>query len=62
MEDGGAAQDAQFREMIIKSCAPHYKCAQHIAEYVKNTWHRELSDDEMLYLTIHLKRINADRK
>ena len=62
LEDGGAAQDAQFREMIIKSCAPHYKCAQHIAVYVKNTWHRELSDDEMIYLTIHLKRINAGRK
>ena len=62
LEDGGAAQDPQFRDMIIKTCAVHYKCAQHIAEYVRNTWGRELSDDEMMYLTIHLKRINADRK
>ena len=47
--------------MIIRSCAYHYKCAQHIAEYVRNTWHRDLSDEEMMYLTIHLKRINMGR-
>ena len=61
MADGGA-QDEAFREMIRKSCPVHYKCAQHIGEYVRNTWHKELSDEELIYLTIHLKRIDMSRR
>ena len=49
--------DAAFREMIARSCALHYKCAQCVAEYVRNTWHKELSQEELIYLTIHLKRV-----
>ena len=62
LQDSGSVQDEQFRQMIIQSCATHYKCARHIAEYVKNTWNRDLSDEELMYLTIHLKRINANQK
>ncbi len=57
--DDGGEQDAVFRDMIIKTCARHYKCACLIAEYVKNTWDKNLSDEELIYLTIHLKRINS---
>ena len=39
------------------NCSEHYKCACCIAEYVRNTWHKELSDEELVFLTIHLKRI-----
>ena len=49
--------DTAFREMIARSCALHYKCAQCVAEYVRNTWHKELSQEELIYLTIHLKRV-----
>lgn len=62
LQDSGSVQDEQFRQMIIQSCATHYKCARHIAEYVRNTWNRDLSDEELMYLTIHLKRINANQK
>lgn len=48
--------------MIAKSCARHYKCAQCVAEYVKNTWHKQLSQEELIYLTIHLKRVSGDLK
>lgn len=58
LEDGTEERDAEFRRVIEKSCPEHYKCARHIAVYVKNTWQRELSDEELIYLTIHLKRIN----
>ncbi|OUQ37751.1 PRD domain-containing protein [Faecalibacterium sp. An122] len=51
--------DVAFREMIARSCAQHYKCAQCVAEYVRNTWHKELSQEELVYLTIHLKRVSA---
>ncbi|MGN0707785.1 MAG: BglG family transcription antiterminator LicT [Faecalibacterium sp.] len=53
-----AQQDEMFHELILKNCKEHYRCAQCIAEYIRNTWHKELPEEEMTYLTIHLKRIN----
>lgn len=58
MEDEHNEQDEMFRQLIMKNCAQHYKCAQCIGQYVKNTYHKNLSDEELTYLTIHLKRIN----
>ena len=54
--------DAEFQEMIIRSCKQHYKCAQHIAEYIRNAYQKEVSGEELIYLTIHLKRINLSKK
>ncbi len=54
--------DAEFQEMIIRSCKQHYKCAQHIAEYIGNAYQKEVSGEELIYLTIHLKRINLSKK
>jgi len=54
--------EADFQEMIIRSCGKHYKCARHIGEYIRNAYHKEVSDDELIYLTIHLKRINLNSK
>lgn len=53
--------DREFQEMIIRSCRQHYKCAQCIGEYIRNAYHKEVSADELIYLTIHLKRINLGR-
>lgn len=58
MEDTREERDALFRELIMKNCKEHYKCAQCIADYVRNTYQKTLSDEELTYLTIHLKRIN----
>lgn len=54
--------DADFQQMIIRSCRQHYKCAQCIGEYIKNTYQKEVSGEELIYLTIHLKRINLNKK
>ena len=54
--------DADFQEMIIRSCKQHYKCAQHIGEYIHNAYQKEVSNAELIYLTIHLKRINLSKK
>lgn len=53
--------DADFQDMIIRSCQRHYKCAQHIAEYIRNAYQKDVSSEELIYLTIHLKRINLNK-
>ena len=58
MEDSQGERDEVFRQLIMKNSKEHYKCAQCIADYIKNTYQKDLSDEELTYLTIHLKRIN----
>ena len=58
MEDDQGEHDVMFRQLIMKNCKEHYKCAQCIGDYVKNTYQKTLSEEELTYLTIHLKRIN----
>ena len=58
MEDAQGERDEMFRQLIMKNCKEHYKCAQCIAEFIKNTYQKDLSDEELTYLTIHLMRIN----
>ena len=53
--------DTDFQEMIIRSCKQHYKCAQCVAEYIRNAYQREVSGEKLIYLTIHLKRINLSK-
>ena len=62
MDDNQEERDELFRQLIIKNCKEHYKCAQCIADYIKNTYQKNLSDEELTYLTIHLKRINLGAK
>lgn len=58
MEDAQGERDEVFRQLIMKNCKEHYKCAQCVGDYIKNTYQKNLSDEELIYLTIHLKRIN----
>ena len=58
MEDAQGERDEVFRQLIMKNCKEHYKCAQCVADYIKNTYQKNLSDEELTYLIIHLKRIN----
>ena len=58
LEDDQGEHDLVFRQLIMKNCRDHYKCAQCIEQYVRTTWQKELSQEELTYLTIHLKRIN----
>ncbi len=54
--------DPEFQDMIASSCRQHYKCAQCVGEYIKNTYQKDISAEELIYLTIHLKRINLAGK
>ncbi|MGN0976181.1 MAG: BglG family transcription antiterminator LicT [Gemmiger sp.] len=57
MPDTSDEHDVLFRQLIARNCKQHYKCACCIADYVRNTCQKELSDEELIYLTIHLKRV-----
>ena len=55
------AYDHDFQNMIIQSCKPHYQCAGCIGDYIRRTYQKEVSQEELIYLTIHLKRINLHK-
>ncbi len=59
-KDKADEHDAVFRQLIIKSCKQHFKCAQCIGDYIKNTYKITPSEEELIYLTIHLKRIDLE--
>ena len=46
----------------MRICSPHLNYAQHVAEYIRNAYQKEVSAEELIYLTIHLKRINLSQK
>ncbi len=52
--------DFQLQEMIKTSYSKDYQCAEIIGNYVKEKYHRELTGEEMMFLTIHLKRITME--
>ena len=52
------SKDLEFAEAIKTSCKRQYKCAKCIQEYILKTYTQLISEDELLMLTIHLKRIS----
>lgn len=53
------SNDAAFVSMIKKTCNKHYKCALCIREYILKTYKKNICEDELLTLTIHLKKISS---
>lgn len=52
-------RDEVFRNLIMKNCSEHYECAKRISDLVSEKYNKQVTDDELVYLTIHLKRISA---
>ncbi|MBQ8515149.1 MAG: PRD domain-containing protein [Ruminococcus sp.] len=52
--------DAVFVAMIKKTCSKHYKCAQCLQEYILKTYKKQINEDELLTLTIHLKKVSTE--
>lgn len=50
-------EDAVFQEMVKVQYPEAYKCAMYIRQYITDTYHKEVSEEEMVFLTVHLKRI-----
>lgn len=54
------SDDDTFVKMIKKTCNKHYKCALCIQKYNLKTYKKDINDDEVLTLTIHLKKVSTE--
>ncbi|MBQ8296284.1 MAG: PRD domain-containing protein [Ruminococcus sp.] len=54
------SSDAVFVAMIRKTCGRHYKCALCIQEYILKTYKKQLNEDELITLSIHLKKVTSE--
>lgn len=52
------SDDAVFVAMIKKTCNKHYKCAQCLQEYILKTYKKNINEDELITLAIHLKKVS----
>ena len=50
-------QDEQFIEVLKKQYRKEYECTLKVRDFIKKEYGCELTEDEMIYLTIHIKRI-----
>ena len=53
------SKDTAFAAMIKSTCNKHYQCALCIQEYILKTYKKTITEDELLTLTIHLKKVSA---
>ena len=52
--------DFQLQRMIRENYSKDYGCAEKIKEYIKEKYNLNLTGEEMMFLTIHLKRISTN--
>lgn len=51
-------EDRAFQEMIMKQYLHDYQCAELIREYVEKTYKKRITEEEMMFLTVHLRRVS----
>lgn len=50
-------QDIEFQKIVRLRYPNEYNCALLIKKYISDKYNKNISEEEMLYLTVHLKRI-----
>lgn len=64
MMSGKPAQNLGSRELLLSARREYpeiYTCACRVTDYLAKTWNWRCSDDELLYLMMHLNRVKAER-
>lgn len=56
-----AKDDPALFHMLKEQYFTDFHCAEQIRDYIRDTFRREVSDSEMIFLTIHLHRVTAQR-
>ncbi len=51
--------DAMFQDIVKNRYPKDYQCAALIGKYVEDTIHKRITEEEMIFLTIHLRRIST---
>ena len=49
--------DELFLDSIRSHCRQEYLCACQIREYIREKLGHETSDEELMYLTLHIRRV-----
>ncbi len=57
----GLSDDAAFVSLVKSSFGVYYKCALCIQEYIFKTYKKNINEDEIITLSIHLKKIFTHR-
>lgn len=53
-------KDAMFRDMIRMQYQDSYNCVLKIREYMESAYGVNVSEEEVVYLTVHIRRITMD--
>ena len=51
------SDDTEFQEIIRNKYQECLDCVEKIRIYIKNTCNHDITDEEMMYLTVHIKRV-----
>ena len=54
--------DLEIARVVAEKCPNDYKCAMKIAGFLDRTYGWNVSEGEVLYLTLHLNRINMNER
>lgn len=58
--DNGNEFDQEMQEHILKKYPQAYKCTQKIQDFIEKTLNKSVSNNEQIYLTIHIQRIISE--
>lgn len=61
---GGGMDDIEpeLKKMISTMYPDEYQCSREIAEYIKKEYRRDMSEGEIVYLTMHIERIKTSNQ
>lgn len=54
--------DIDFQDIIKAKYKDEYKCSLKIGELIKLDYKKELTEEELVYLTVHIKRVTMEDK
>lgn len=54
--------DVVFQKMVKTRYPKDYGCAQKIKEYIEESYNKQITEEEMVFLTVHLRRITNNDK
>lgn len=54
-----SSEDKELAQMMQRKYPKEYQCSMKVAEYIKEATGCTLSDEEIMYLSIHIRRVTA---